>query len=173
MYKVNTLRNTYVLTPRRIIEVLIVSTICILFVIANFGLHVSKNQLTLILLTFSTAAYRLLPSLNEIITNIVKVKTSGYVLDLLNFIKEPANSSDLKPVSFKSKIELVNVSFKYKENSAIILNELNLLINKGDFIVLTGDWSSLCWQSAWKAIQTLHSAKFIWTNHESIGHSFK
>ena len=76
------------LTPRRIIEVLVIITVTIF---ALYGLlllqYMRSKQIILILLAFSTAAYRLLPSLNEILTNTVLVKTSAYVLDLLNFCK--------------------------------------------------------------------------------------
>lgn len=142
-YKVLILRNIYILTPRRIIEILVVGTICILFIIANFGLHASKNQLVLILLTFSTAAYRLLPSLNEIVTNIVRVKTSVYILDLLKFIKEPDGSDDkFDLLSFDHKIEMADINFTYKENNKMVLKDVSLSIQKGAFVILTGDSGS-------------------------------
>ncbi len=139
-YKVLAWRSIYVLTPRRIIEVLVIITIFALYGIATFAVHADQKQIILILLAFSTAAYRLLPSLNEILTNTVLVKTSAYVLDLLNFVK--SNTEEIKhlpPLAFSHKIELSNINFSYIEHERKILQHANLSINKGDFVVLTGD----------------------------------
>ena len=139
-YTVLAWRSIYVLTPRRIIEVLVIITIFALYSIATFAIHADQSQVVLILLAFSTAAYRLLPSLNEIVTNTVLVKTSAYVLDLLNFIR-PNNeaTNHLPKIIFSHKIELSNVNFSYNEHNRKILQCANLSINKGDFVVLTGD----------------------------------
>jgi len=139
-YKVLAWRSIYVLTPRRIIEVLVIITIFALYGIATFAVHADQKQIILILLAFSTAAYRLLPSLNEILTNTVLVKTSAYVLDLLNFVK--SNTEEIKhlpPLAFSHKIELSNINFSYIEHERKILQDANLSINKRDFVVLTGD----------------------------------
>ncbi len=142
-YNVLILKNIYMLSPRRIIEVLVVTVICVLFIIANFGLKASGGQMILILLTFSTAAYRMLPSLNEILTNFVKLKTSVYILDLMKFIKSPDGRGDkCHESAFNHKIQLENINFKYKESEKTVLKSVSLCIPKGNFIVLTGDSGS-------------------------------
>lgn len=140
LYKVMSLRSIYILIPRRVIEVLVILTICVIFIIANMLLNVTKNEMVLILLTFSTAAYRLLPSLNEIVINIVKIRTSSYILELLNFIKAPIkHNTDFKLLSFNNNIQLKNIIFSYKSNNIKVLDNLSLCIQKGEFVVLTGD----------------------------------
>lgn len=143
-YDVLIAKNVYMVLPRRIIEVLVVVTICVLYVITNFSLNTSRNQMLLTLLAFSTAAYRMLPSLNEVVTNVVKIRTSVYLLDLLRFIKEPDASakSDMHPLLFNRSIELRGINFRYKENNEAVLNSLSLTIKKGEFIILTGDSGS-------------------------------
>lgn len=139
-YKILIVKNVYILTPRRIIEFLVVATIGIIYVIAFFVLHITQAQLILVLLTFATAAYRMLPSINEVVMNIVRIRTSVYLLDLIKFVKEPEILNvELEPLSFNNKIELVNVNFSYKEKHQPILKNINLTINKGEFVVLTGD----------------------------------
>lgn len=139
-YNVLVRRNVYVLAPRRIIEVLVVATVCVIYVIASFWLHVSKDQMVLILLAFSTAAYRVLPSLNEIVTNIVRIKTSSYILDLLRFIKAPDTyDRKLQPICFNEKIELNNICYQYDEGDGYLLDNINLSVKKGEFVLLTGD----------------------------------
>lgn len=139
-YKILIAKNVYILMPRRIIEFLVVATICIIYVIAFFVLHITQTQLVLVLLTFATAAYRLLPSLNEIVMNVVRIRTSSYLLDLIHFVKEPNNiDNNFTPLSFNEKIELVDIDFSYTEHSKPILSAINLIIKKGEFVVLTGD----------------------------------
>lgn len=139
-YDVLIMTNLYLVTPRRIIEVLLVTTICLLFIIVYFVLGATKNQMILVLLTFSTAAYRILPSLNEIVTNIVRIRTNSYLLELLEFIKEPKSvHKTFEEIKFHQKIELKNINFYYPESKTQVLSNFILSIKKGDFVLLSGE----------------------------------
>ena len=141
LFKTNADKNLYLFVPRRIIEVLIISTIFIIYGSAIFIFNLSSNELVLILITFATASYRLLPSINEILTNVVKIRTSQFIFNLLEIIKVP-EPFVFESLLFNSKIEFKEVKYTYPENEKCILNKLNIVINKGDVIVLTGESGS-------------------------------
>ena len=149
LFDANTKTNLYHWVPRRIIEVVIILTICLLYAIVLFFFGTSVNEIILILITFATAAYRLLPSANEILVNIIRIKTSQHVLDQLSFYddysvveKKSEKDNTLLPLDFNKNIQLNNIVFKYKMAESTVLTNLDLDINKGDYIVITGDSGS-------------------------------
>lgn len=139
LFRVNAETNLYQWIPRRIIETLVILTICVLYAIMITFFHSSSSKLIIILLSFATACYRLLPSINEILINIVKVKTSHYALKQLSIIEEPITITNLSKLSFNQQIEWKGVNFKYPGNIKNTLSNINLFFQKGQFIILTGD----------------------------------
>lgn len=137
LYDMNASKNLYLVIPRRIIEVIIILIIFILYGIAQFIFSISDKELVFILIAFATAAYRLLPSFNEILTNIVKIRTSEFIFDLINILKDPI-AVEYSSMSFQNSIELKDLCYSYPSNKEIVLKNLNLFINKGEFVVLTG-----------------------------------
>ena len=131
--------NLYYSVPREIIEILVILTICILYAIASISFGPATNKIVLLLITFSTAAYRLLPSVNDILVNMVRMKTSKYVLNQLSFVEENIKKRDYASLRFDKSIQLKDINFKYPENNQNTLNKINLHINKGDFIIITGE----------------------------------
>jgi len=141
-FSMNADTNFYNWIPRRIIESIVILTICLLFLFALLLSGDYYKDIVLILLAFAAAAYRLLPSLNEIVINMIRIKSSSYILDQLLFIKENIVSVNDQLDEFTSKIEFKNLCLKYKDNNSELLSDLTATFNKGEFVVITGESGS-------------------------------
>jgi ABC-type multidrug transport system fused ATPase/permease subunit len=141
-FSINADTNFYNWIPRRIIETIVILTICLLFLFALLLSGDYYKDIVLVLLAFAAAAYRLLPSLNEIIINMIRIKSSSYILDQLLFIKDNIVSVNSQLDGFTSKIEFKDLCFKYKDNNNELLSDLTATFNKGEFVVITGESGS-------------------------------
>jgi ABC-type multidrug transport system fused ATPase/permease subunit len=98
-----------------------------------------------VIVMFSIAAFRILPSLTRIISNLNYLKYSIAIIESLHlmvFNSVPNNTIKLraderKKISFIS-LELVNLSFKYHNSDNNLISNLNLRINAHDFLVVVG-----------------------------------
>lgn len=127
--------------PRSILEIsgaTLISVIIIAFL--NFGAN-SANVITSISL-FAVAIIKFLPSANKVITSIQYINYGIPALDIiyedLNLIIEKKNLLLKKSEKFikLDKIELKELKFKYENK--IILENINLEINPGEFIGIFG-----------------------------------
>ncbi len=101
------------------------------------------------LAVFFTAAYRLIPSLSTILTNL---QAYEYCMEAINNLSKDAfkfteiNDSDNSKTPFRKEIFINNISFSYDEknivNQNLILENLNLKISKGDKIGFIGESGS-------------------------------
>lgn len=91
---------------------------------------------------YGIAIFRLVPSLNRIVMHIQNINfykpSFDAVYDVLNNSKFYSNNSHANPIFFKKCIEFKNVDFFFKDVNKKILNNVNLLINKGDCIAIKG-----------------------------------
>ena len=90
---------------------------------------------------FIAAVFRLLPSINKIISGLQTIKYNKYSLDLLT--KEFKNTPIEKTtdqqceISFKNKLEIKDLSFSY-QNHGLILDSINVSIKRGETIGIIG-----------------------------------
>lgn len=122
----------------------VLGMIFISFILFLEGRPVISLLPTLTLFAFSI--YRFLPSLNNIINDYVKIK---YYSDLLSPVykdlerlNKEKNNKDNKKISFKNKLELKNVSYKYSETKKDVLKDINLTIFKGKAVGIIGETGS-------------------------------
>jgi ATP-binding cassette, subfamily B, bacterial PglK len=91
---------------------------------------------------YGIAIFRLVPSLNRIVMHIQNINfykpSFDAVYDVLNNSKLYSDNSLVRPIIFKKCIEFKNVDFFFKDVNKKILNNVNLLINKGDCIAIKG-----------------------------------
>lgn len=87
-----------------------------------------------------------LPLFTEIINNLSLIKINSPALkkiqsdiSKINYLSE---KKKIFKINFKNKIELKNLSFKYKNDSDYCLKNINLKINKNDMIGIYGDSGS-------------------------------
>ena len=104
-----------------------------------------KYNLTKIIF-FAVASSKALPTVNAIFASIVRYKTALPSLKIFNeefseISKKMLNTHDKEIISFEKKIELENVSFSFQE-SKFQLKNINLEIEKGDFIGICGPTGS-------------------------------
>jgi ABC-type multidrug transport system fused ATPase/permease subunit len=130
--------------PMRIYEVVAISGIlCVVLfsLIYNKG---NDNLITYISI-YAGVSFRLLPSVNRILGAFNNLATNSYALDYFSTSKEsetvPESSNDIEEIGFKNSIDLENIGFSYTEDEAI-LKDVDLTINKGDFIGIIGSSGS-------------------------------
>ena len=132
--------------PRLLLELVFVLTMIIVFIFTLFTFQNYSNALPQLAL-FAAAGFRLIPSVNRIITNYNSLKSLTYIIDLFdkdlekfnkNKISEKQESSKKVIKDFNNNIKFENISFKYHSQSDLILDNLNFKIYKGEFVCLIG-----------------------------------
>ena len=134
--------------PRYLLEVLM-----IFFIVALVLYHVllgqEANELLPILAMISIATVRLLPSANQFILGMTKLRHSRHAISILyQDIKlteklQPQNKISVKSKSYKfKKIELKNISFKYATRSQKAISNLSMKIKAGQSIGIIGSSGS-------------------------------
>jgi ATP-binding cassette, subfamily B, bacterial PglK len=103
-----------------------------------------------ILGAFALGAQKLLPALQQAYSSYSTIKGSNAsfkdVLNLLDqSLPEYADYTSSKPIAFKKEIKLINLDFRYTEESPWVLKKINLSLKKGTrigFIGATGSGKS-------------------------------
>ena len=142
------LRNLFVVQqiPRLYLELISVIGLSI-FIISSIGRGVEIENTIAVLSVFALGAFRLIPSVNRILTNIQAVRYALPSIELLynEFIKLNKNQNELKhnnSLSFKNSIELNKISYKYPETEKFVLKDLYLKIIEGSTIGIIGESGS-------------------------------
>lgn len=128
--------------PRNIL----VPSIMVLLLVFTYN-YSKYNDLKLLLPELAAlifAIQRIIPTINEIYNSFISINY-GYQtnMDVLNFIiekkteKRDINKNLDNEINFKNLIEIKNLSFGYKVNKNIF-SSINLKINKGEKIAITG-----------------------------------
>ena len=102
----------------------------------------------------ATAGFRMVPSFSRILNNLQSLRYGWVSVDVLlnefknhsqrNKIQKDTDESILEhaEVSFFNEVQVSNVSFSYSEDKAEILNDINLVIPKGEVIGMEGESGS-------------------------------
>jgi ABC-type bacteriocin/lantibiotic exporter with double-glycine peptidase domain len=131
------------LLPKYIFEFIFVFSVLLIFTwlrLKNINPILYLSTIT----TFTFAAFRLLPSLNSIISGYSQMRYFQKSIDILyqNFLEiEEFKILDKEEVTLRNdfqKISLIDVSFKYSNTDNYILKRINLEIEKGDRICILG-----------------------------------
>lgn len=143
--KIQALQNVTNILPRIAMELLFV----ILFVlsIAYFCLFShNTEQMVGILSGYLYVGFRLMPGLNRIITSLNTFKGTIPSINRMHdeyfHIVEKNQYLDFPDFQFNHSININNVSFSYLNASRNALNDINLQINKGECIGITGETGS-------------------------------
>jgi ABC-type multidrug transport system fused ATPase/permease subunit len=132
--------------PRIIIDLIAVTSIIALvcfFYFKNYGTSEDGNFSEILI--FAAAAYRVMPSINKIlisITNIQSaVKSSAVIYDIL-LSKNNEKNIQMGRISFYDKLHFNSVSFCYEGASDPVFTNLDLIIQKGEFVGIYGQSGS-------------------------------
>lgn len=129
--------------PRYYLEFLaVISLACLIFFL--LFLDYTFNSLLVIVGLFAVAAFKILPSVNRILSSFVNMRYGLASVEVvyndlkLNISKNHTDNSTLDKLLFKSRIELENVDFKYPNTDRLILKNLNLIIDANSTIGIIG-----------------------------------
>lgn len=132
--------KTLNIAPRYIFELIAVIILCLIIVV-NFILKIEISQIIPVLGLFVAAIFKVLPSLNKLISSSQNLKfyqsSIEIIIGELNQ-KDFFKNSSTDEISSISKIELNNIKFSYN-NSEIILDGINLSLSKGETIGIIGE----------------------------------
>ncbi len=132
-------------SPKLIVEFLGIIFICIIayqLVLKGEGFMAAIPTLAALAL----GAQRLLPALQIFYFNWTTIRAGQHsVVDGLEFLEQPfpehAHKVNPEPIVFEKSIKLENLSFKYNQDGAIVLKDLNITLEKGKrygFVGTTG-----------------------------------
>ena len=130
--------------PRYFIDILLFGTILIVIII-NFKIQSTTNiELITKLGLFSIAAYKLIPSVQQVFSALSNIKSNIVAYD---FIKHDVKKSKLRKIqeisNFKlnniNKIEFNDISFRYKKDSLLVFDQASISFKKNNIYAITGE----------------------------------
>ena len=137
----NTLNNS----PRFLFELIAVIGIILLILFKLVILKESESLISSVGI-FVAATFRMMPSINRIVSGFQAINYYERSLDILynsliskRFIESIIETKKLK---FDYNIEFKNITFYYKKKQNLIFEKLNLIIPKGNIMGLIGDSGS-------------------------------
>lgn len=123
------------------IAILLLITVIIYF---SYTLEDTEEMLTFLAVA-GASAFRLIPSANRIVNSLQYLEFADKAVEILSSeisnykrVNTKKHSSDLSEIKNFYPIEISNVSFKYENNENYILKNINLKINQGDKILISG-----------------------------------
>ena len=128
--------------PKVFFEILVVVGFTIYIFIISFN-NQEVGKLIPQLGIFFLATIRIMPAVSKIVLYSNKLKyaeiaASKIAEDIGIYNKIFSKKITLDEIEFNKSIEIKNISFNYKNRDKQILNEVNLTINKGDYIGIFG-----------------------------------
>ncbi len=118
----------------------------VIFVIYMLNQSESTTQIFSTLSVFAVAAVRLVPSISQIGLSVANIKTGMHALNSVHKeltsvkgVKEHVKRKNDEFSTVFNSLELKNISYSYDHTGdCMILNNVNLLINSGEFIGIFG-----------------------------------
>lgn len=129
--------------PRFYLEFLAVISLTGLIFFLLF-LNYTFSSLLVIVGLFAAAAFKILPSVNRILSSYVNMRYGLASVDVVyNDLKLDSSQSNYndnaqEKLTLKSQIELKNIDFKYPNTNELILKNLNLIIDANSTIGIVG-----------------------------------
>ena len=130
--------------PRYFIDILLFGTILIV-IILNFKIQGTSNiELITKLGLFSIAAYKLIPSVQQVFSALSNIKSNIVAYDS---IKHDVKKSKLRKIQDTNqftlnninKIELNDISFQYKKDSLLVFDQASITFKKNNIYAITGE----------------------------------
>ena len=124
--------------PRYILEFLGVLVICSIFLLM-FSIDNSPEEILITVSIFAASALKIIPSINKILSSYSQLIYTSPSLGILSseFQDYKKYSKRENKISYNNKIEINNLSFSYSKKNKV-LNGVNLVIKKGEFIGIKG-----------------------------------
>lgn len=131
------------LIPMRANEMVALSGVILIFIYAIFLTDNTASAIVMVSL-FAAAAYRLMPSLNRIISSLVYIQKNLGALENLDLYQEEVsvNEESKEIIQFNHSINIENIFFKFPNTNNYIINDVSLSIKKGEKIGIIGSSGS-------------------------------
>ena len=138
----NITNATLAQVPRLFLEAIGFSLIALIIIYLVFKYQQDVSGALPILSMFVLGLYRLMPSVNRIMSAYNQILFRLKSLEIIHndLLYEPEELGD-EEIEFKEKITLKNLSFEYEKNKPI-LKDINLTIKKGEKIGIIGESGS-------------------------------
>jgi len=119
-------------------EILMVIILCSVFIFINF-FSLKGISAVMLLSVFGALFFKAIPSINKLNISLTNLNSHLYALDIIEkkITSISKIASDTALLKFDFYIKLEDISFSYKKNKPLFKN-LNIIINKGEFIAITG-----------------------------------
>jgi ABC-type multidrug transport system fused ATPase/permease subunit len=129
--------------PPTVIELVAISGVVLIFIYSLLLSGQPREVLTL-LGVFVAAAYKLMPSINRILSSFMGLKNSQFALDNIEMYKDKVNKppEDQRGINFNDEIEFSNMSYQYPDADEYVLEDLNFTVKKGEKIGFVGQSGS-------------------------------
>ena len=133
--------------PRFILEIIVITFATVTLIFLSLK-NIPSSEIFLKASVFGFAAFRLLPSLNRIISSYEKFRVCKFQINTIyNQINLPSNldyasNNKKKLINLNEFENLQNINFKYQDSSKYIFNDVSLKINKGEYIGIVGETGS-------------------------------
>jgi len=129
------------LIPLRANELVALLGVVLIFIYAIFLTDNSEKAIVMISL-FAAAAYRLMPSLNRILSSMMYIRKNLTALKNISILPELSHeiisSNESGKMNFKKGIEIKDLSFHFPGEKNDMLKNISMAINKGEKIGIVG-----------------------------------
>jgi len=144
--QININQYVFAILPRLWLEILVVTSIFFLVLILSLNGDSVKNIIPTLGM-FGVAAYKLMPAVNQLITNIQRIRSKIPSIKLiyeevdelsLNVINNDISNSLSNNKEFKNSIEVKKVEFSYPSTKGHSLDDISISIPKGSAVGIVG-----------------------------------
>lgn len=129
------------LIPLRANELVALLGVVLIFIYAIFLTENSEKAIVMISL-FAAAAYRLMPSLNRIISSFMYIRKNMTALQNISIYPDLAHeiisNADDRKMTFEKSIEIRNLYFRFPKESNDVLKDITMTIQRGEKIGIVG-----------------------------------
>jgi len=131
------------LIPMRANEMVALSGVILIFVYAIFLTDNTASAIVMVSL-FAAAAYRLMPSLNRIISSMVYIQKNLGALENLNLYQDEVAQSEInqKEIVFEKEISLNDIHYAFPGQTKNTIEGISLAVKKGEKIGIVGSSGS-------------------------------
>lgn len=136
--RANIAANTIIAFPRSVLETVGFGLLISVIMYAAYS-HKDMKMIIPVITLFSLALYRILPSINRMISSFNNILFASKALEVVydDFIYPMEKEQD-EIIDFHGKIELNDISFAYKEDNKDVLNTVSLTLHKGNKLAFVG-----------------------------------
>tara|TARA_B110000444_G_scaffold48904_1_gene44748 strand:+ start:1148 stop:2902 length:1755 start_codon:yes stop_codon:yes gene_type:complete len=132
--------------PKHLIELIAIITLCLIIFVLIFNRFEITNIISILGL-YAAATFRILPSMNRLISNLQRYR---FVMPTLNIMqteiksirknrkKIKLNSISIENIEFKNNLKFENINFSYPNSTSRVINNLTFEIKHGSVIGIMG-----------------------------------